>query len=279
MLFLRNQNPKLDCYDYRYQRYRSVLSQRRGPSYPTHGGKTNQLRKIFLLHFTEKLHDSRLFYEVCVCGYSEIQFIYAQIDLQPFSISAQLRRVKVTSTRPFRLFLSSLFHSNFHAIYLFVRIIWLLLCHWCLRPFCCNCFYQWIKMNKRTNERKLGGPLALSPTHCCLSERLVMYDGYPYSVSGKLTQFVCFLLECLSESIGVYGTSFIRGDWSPLPTYYYFFPIACTKIKWICPNIIYLIFCPKMAIWKFKGGGGPPSPPPPPAPCRGRTPMSERLVM
>ena len=37
-----------------------------------------------------------------------------------------------------------------------------------------------------------------------------------------------------------------------------FFSIACTKIKWFCPNITWYFFCPKMAIWKFLGGLQPP---------------------
>ena len=39
----------------------------------------------------------------------------------------------------------------------------------------------------------------------------------------------------------------------------------CTKIKWLCPNII-RFFCPKMAILKILGGCSPPPPP------TGRTP-------
>ena len=39
------------------------------------------------------------------------------------------------------------------------------------------------------------------------------------------------------------------------------FSIACTKIKWFCPNIYYLIFCAKMAIWKIIGGLQTPPPP------------------
>ena len=44
-----------------------------GPFYPNGGvrltqpmGKKDQWRKIILLHFTEKLHDCRLSYEMCV---------------------------------------------------------------------------------------------------------------------------------------------------------------------------------------------------------------------
>ena len=45
----------------------------------------------------------------------------------------------------------------------------------------------------------------------------------------------------------------------------FFFSIACTKIKWLCP-IITWFFARKIAIWNILGGLQPPSP-------TGRTPM------
>ena len=50
-----------------------------------------------------------------------------------------------------------------------------------------------------------------------------------------------------------------------------FVSIACTKIKWFCPNITWFI-CPKMAFWRKKSRGGGGLPPPPLSPM-GRTPM------
>ena len=41
-----------------------------------------------------------------------------------------------------------------------------------------------------------------------------------------------------------------------------FISIACTKIKWFCPNISWYV-CPIFAIWQILGGLQPPPPPPP----------------
>ena len=50
------------------------------------------------------------------------------------------------------------------------------------------------------------------------------------------------------------------GSWSILPEY--FFPIACTKIKWFCPNITWFCFWPGNGYLKNSRGSAAPPPPP-----------------
>ena len=56
------------------------------------------------------------------------------------------------------------------------------------------------------------------------------------------------------------------------------FSIACTKIKWFCPNITWFFFARKLLFENSRGAAAPPPPPPPPVSPMARTPMI-KLVM